>query len=77
MTIQVKYSCKGCRIYRATFDVPAREPDEEVTDWMGATVRLVAQEHRRRSPFCRSKELQELMIPMLDPAGRVGGPTVQ
>ena len=52
-------------------EVPARD-HEDVTDWMASTVRCVQQDHKRRSPTCRAKKLDELMIPMTG-TDRVGG----
>lgn len=75
MTTTCKYSCGLCGLKRIEIAVPARQ-EESVTDWMDATVRLVAADHRRRSPGCRAKELTELMVPMTG-TKKVGGPTVQ
>lgn len=75
MTTRCKYSCAVCSLHRVPLDVPAREA-ESVTDWMTATVQLVANDHQRRSPGCPAKELTELMIPMSG-TDRVGGPVVQ
>lgn len=76
MTITVLYSCAGCRLRNATVVVPARESTEDVAVWMNDTVRRVSADHRRRSPFCRARAMQEVKIPMTG-AERIGGPSIQ
>ena len=75
MTIIVKYSCHGCGLTKVDVAVPARESEDVVT-WMDQTVRLAGADHRRRSPHCHPKAVQDLMIPMTG-RDRIGGPPVQ
>lgn len=65
------YSCPLCGLDKAETEV-----DEDVSVWMGEVVALALfQDHRRRSPFCTSKNFKDLMIPL---SGRayIGGPLV-
>lgn len=74
--IQVKYSCVLCGIENAEVQVPARDSSEDLTSWMNQLSHALAEDHVRRSPHCRPKKLQNVMIP-LENAGWVGGPPVQ
>jgi hypothetical protein len=76
VTIGVIYSCEGCGLRNVSLDVPARTEQETVTTWMDATVRRLSADHRRRSPLCRAKALQEVKIPITG-TQRIGGPKVQ
>lgn len=76
MTIDVRYSCAGCKLTEIHVDVPARESDEDVAAWMDRTIRVLAADHWRRSPRCTAKSLQEVKIPV-GGAQHIGGPTVQ
>jgi len=73
--IGIVYSCQRCGLELVTCDVPARE-DEDVRLWMDRTVRLVWDDHARRSPHCHPDTLSEMRIPMTG-ADRIGGPAVQ
>ncbi len=74
MTIECKYSCKHCGIYRQAVQVPVRQTEDVIT-WMNtACVPLLGADHDRRSPFCRITELTEVMIPVPPGTDKIGGP---
>jgi len=63
-TIAVKYSCI-CGLNKITVQVPSREPNQDVVDWMN-TVCLprVMQDHWNKRPLCNPGGiLKELLIP--------------
>ena len=74
LTITVRYSCFACRVQRAHLEVVARGT-EDVTTWMDATVRRVAQHHRSHNPRCQATELSELLVPLTG-TDRVGGAVI-
>lgn len=61
-TITVQYRCRACMAQREPLVVHARQ-EEDVIDWMNATVLRVAQDHRAAFPHCRATHLDELLIP--------------
>lgn len=73
-TTTCKFTCRQCGLYRTEVVVPARG-EEDVKTWMDATRHHIAQAHRERSPQCRSRVMDELLIPMTG-TDRVGGPPV-
>lgn len=75
LTITVFYTCQDCGLQHVICVVPARQ-DDDVRVWMDRTVRLVAADHRRRSPRCQAQSLTELRIPMTG-TDRIGGVAVQ
>jgi hypothetical protein len=73
--ITVMYSCAGCGVHRVSVAVPARG-DEPVVDWMEKTLMVtLGFDHSARSPFCESRSMSELMIPMTG-AECIGGPAL-
>lgn len=81
VTIGVKYSCPYCGLHRALARVPARvDPvQEDVKHWfeqvLGPTL---ANDHARRSPGCRNREMRNIMIPLVqDREGWIGMPEQQ
>jgi len=76
LTIQVRYSCPLCGLVDTEIPVKARG-EEDVVTWMEETVIIaLANDHNARSPFCKPKQLHNIMIPIQN-ADRVGGPTLQ
>ena len=75
VTIRALYSCEGCGLRDVGVDVPARG-DEDVAEWMRGTVKRLSADHRRRSPTCTARAMQEVKIPITG-ADRVGGPSLQ
>ena len=75
MTVTVRYSCDLCRISKRPVQVAARG-EEGIGEWMDATLRTVADDHRRLSPWCHPSTLKDLMIPITG-TDRVGGPVIQ
>jgi hypothetical protein len=75
VTTTIKYSCTLCGLQKVSVVVPARG-EEDVLVWMDATGLFLSDDHRKRSPACQTKELQDVMIPMSG-TDRVGGPALQ
>lgn len=75
MTTTVLYSCTKCKLHRVPVIVPARE-QEDVIAWMKTTTNFLSLDHAKRSPYCDTTELQEVMIPMTG-RDKVGGPVLQ
>ena len=61
-TINVKYSCSGCGLYRVSLTVQARQ-QEPIIDWITTVGFRIGEDHSRRSPHCVSR-VGELMIPI-------------
>lgn len=72
MMLRCLYSCDGCGVTDADFDVPERRSDEDVIAWMEKLRQRVTIEHRFRSPDCQATALAEVKIPMTG-AQRIGG----
>jgi len=76
MNITVYYSCNICKLEKIPCEVPARKENEKLDEWMENTVIILGKDHKTRSPKCKSKQLNNLILPMTG-ANRVGGPTIQ
>lgn len=76
LTITIQYSCVLCGIRDASVRVPARASDEDVERWVNMAIRATSDDHKQRSPDCKTRTLQNLKIPM-DGAEWIGGPAVQ
>lgn len=74
MTIRVLYTCVGCGVEKAPLHVRARLGEDLMT-WMDATMYVVHDDHRDRSPHCQSQHV-DLMIPVPPGTERVGGTAV-
>ena len=75
MTITVKYSCNGCGLHRVECPVPARTV-EDVVFWTEQILgRAVGEDHANRSPFCTSRTMSEVMVP-ISGAEKIGGSVV-
>lgn len=64
MTVLLRYSCPLCGLVDVGCDVPARR-DEPVITWLEASIRVLVADHKRRSPRCRPKALENLRLPLL------------
>lgn len=73
-TITILYSCADCALVKVPCDVPSRG-SEDVKQWMDATILVLAADHQRRSPGCRAKKLDSVMIPITG-TDKIGGATV-
>lgn len=74
LTIEVLYSCPECGLVDIPVKVRARD-QEDVIEWMRATIPLIGKDHHRRSPECYPAQLRDVKIPM-DGTDKVGGPSV-
>jgi len=72
LTIECKYSCFQCGVYRQSVIVPARGT-EDVKVWLDQAAYIMSRDHDKRSPGCRITKLDEVMIPMPDATSKVGG----
>lgn len=73
--VEVLYSCPLCGLKDIAVRVPARE-EEDVRQWMEATIVHVADDHHFRRPRCRPDSLHDLKIPMIG-TDKVGGASRQ
>lgn len=65
--MKVKYSCGECGINKVDVDVPARGRAVDVVFWVQEVVaRRIGDDHQKRSPDCKAKTIQNLMIPISD-----------
>ena len=65
--ITIMFSCSGCGLEDHKLQVPAREsPEIDVRVWVDQLRVWVAEEHIRVSPHCKSKEIENLKIPIKD-----------
>lgn len=71
-TVPVRYTCKPCGLTQRRVNVPARASAAvDVRVWMAHVRHLIAHDHARRSPFCRSTAC-DLMIPLANEGGWIG-----
>ena len=63
-TIVARYSCPECELFDTPVDVPVRG-DESVAVWLEATIRLLVADHKRRSPRCHPRPVQDVNVPLL------------
>lgn len=75
-TLIVMYSCKMCGLHRIKRAVKIRG-EEDAPTWMRETVvPAIAADHFARSPHCKSKVIDQVLIP-ITAVDRIGGPTIQ
>lgn len=60
--IRVRYSCHECGLELREIEVPARDPREDVTDWLTTVMLYVGADHSSYSPNCRSTHC-DLRVP--------------
>jgi hypothetical protein len=74
-TVDVLYTCLGCKTKKRVVTVVGRDPDQNAYAWMKLVRDVVTDDHERISPRCRSKKF-ELHVPT---KGRdyIGQPTKQ
>lgn len=73
-TIQVKYSCFKCGIFKQTVNVPIRGP-ENVVEWTNKTAAILSRDHDYRSPHCKITSLSQVWIPLdKNDNSRIGDP---
>lgn len=64
-TIPIRYSCQWCGLANVEIDVPSRNLDEDVIQWMNRSVTPgLMKDHEERSPKCRPQKFSNVMIPM-------------
>jgi len=74
--IGILYSCARCGLDKQQVDLPYRESEMDVVEWMQTKViTAVADDHAKRSPRCRS-ETCDIRIPMPPGTQWVGGPVL-
>lgn len=69
----VKYKCT-CMPAEAILTVPFRKPDQDITDWVEATMgEVISRDHRARSPACLRTTMEYAKIHMPENAAEIGG----
>jgi hypothetical protein len=77
-TIQCRYSCEGCGLFRVAVNVRARTT-EDVVEWFEKVLTpALSNDHTQRSPHCTSRMMKEVLVPLENPnktmeADQVGG----
>ncbi len=74
-TVRCFYTCADCGLKRQMVDVPERDPNAmNVVAWLETVaVPLLMTDHRRKSPLCQPKTLEEVGIQHSgDPGDHVG-----
>lgn len=70
--IRIRYKCR-CLPAEASFEIPAREADEDIADWMRERVGpALHRDHLRRSPDCRATATEYVKIPAPENAPFLG-----
>jgi hypothetical protein len=69
--ITILFTCHGCKLEKQKVSVRERTKDEDVIQWMDATMLVVKDAHSILSPHCRERKV-DLMIPVDTNAMRVG-----
>lgn len=78
LTITCKYTCRSCGLQRVEVQVPARGDQDNPVHYLEQVVAMhISADHRRRSPRCASRKMDELMIPMPEGSERIGEPSRQ
>lgn len=71
-TLNVPFKCR-CMDAEGSVDVRYRQEGEDVADWMAVLQLAIGEDHRRRSPWCRSTTMEYAKIPAPDNAPFIGG----
>lgn len=72
-TITGKYTCMACRLVNQLVELPVRRPLEDVVHYVKVSVAAcVAADHAERSPWCTSRTMTDLKIPLPKGDGRIG-----
>lgn len=76
--IELRYKCR-CMDAEASIQVPERQEAEDIIQWMNLVVQAaIYLDHRRRSPSCKTTEMEYAKLPMPENAPFIGGkPSVQ
>lgn len=72
--MQILYKCR-CMKAEASIDVPDRQPDGDLLEWMELVTHAIGVDHRGRSALCMATQMEYAKIPY--EGGQVGTkPTV-
>ena len=64
-TIKCLFSCNKCGLKDISVQVPVRNPNQDIVDWMNKVVAVkLSDAHFQRSPHCRITSLSEVKIPI-------------
>lgn len=74
--MKVKYKCSCMRV-EAEIDVPDRLPVAPIEPWMENTIHNIAYDHSQRSPHCRARKMDYVMIPLPDGSPQIGTPATR
>lgn len=65
MDVELKYTCGLCGLHRVACKAVPRGEDQGVTDWVeNVAIAAIIADHKRRSPDCHPRKLDEIMIPV-------------
>lgn len=71
--IEVRYKC-ACMPAEASIQVPFRNENEDVVQWMqNCLTPAIYLDHRRRSPNCRAAVMEYAKLPVPENARFIGG----
>jgi hypothetical protein len=74
--ITILYSCFPCGLLRVPLEVSERG-QENVVEYLEKVVApVVSADHLMRSPFCSSRTMDELLIPLTPGSAKIGGAAV-
>jgi len=72
VTVEVRYTCRACRITDRSLPVRERNADEDIGAWVEMIRYTVSEDHNRTSPKCAADWLA-LKIPVARaPNSRIG-----
>lgn len=70
-TLKLEYTCHQCRTRDREIEVPAREPNQDIIDWVSKVRMLVAIDHELLVPYCQCQHV-DLKIPLNKDAKFIG-----
>lgn len=71
--VVVRYKCR-CMTEEASVDVRYRGEHEDVKDWIVVVMSAaLIEDHKRRSPLCRSTTMEYVKVPMPENSPMLGG----
>lgn len=61
--MMIPYKC-SCMSEEAFVEVKAREPEEDVTEWMKTVIVAISGAHKAHNPTCRAVQMEYAKIPL-------------
>jgi hypothetical protein len=69
--VAIQYKC-SCMKEEATFEMPARRFNEDISDFMERMQKWLGQDHSERSPFCRATKTEYVKIAVPESGAPIG-----